>query len=75
MRSTRIAEFVGLPNIGTHGWRHTHASLLYEAGISMKEAQEILSHATLEMTNTIYTHLSQKTKVKSVQKLTKFANF
>lgn len=75
MRSTRIAEFVGLPNIGTHGWRHTHASLLYEAGIPMKEAQEILGHATLEMTNTIYTHLSQKTKVKSVEKLTKFANF
>lgn len=75
MRSNRIADFVGLPKIGTHGWRHSHASMLYEAGVPMKEAQEILGHSSLEMTNSIYTHLSKKTKTKSVEKLSKFANF
>lgn len=62
MRSARIAEFTHMPNVGTHGWRHTHASMLYEAGIPMKEAQERLGHASLEITNSIYTHLSEKQK-------------
>lgn len=74
-RSTRLSEAVGLPNIGTHGWRHTHASMLYEAGIPMKEAQERLGHASLEMTNSIYTHLSDKQKNETAEKLARFANF
>ncbi len=75
MRSSRIAQFVGLPNIGTHGWRHTHASMLYEAGVPMKETQDRLGHASLEMTNSIYTHLSSKQKNATAEKLARFANF
>lgn len=75
MRSSRVSQFVGLPNIGTHGWRHTHASMLYEAGVPMKEAQERLGHASLEMTNSIYTHLNSKQKNAAAEKLAKFANF
>ncbi|OTP09601.1 hypothetical protein A5844_002380 [Enterococcus sp. 10A9_DIV0425] len=75
MRSCRIADFTHMPNIGTHGWRHTHASMLYEAGIPMKEAQVRLGHASLEMTNSIYTHLSEKQKNATAEKLAKFANF
>ncbi|WP_086350201.1 site-specific integrase [Candidatus Enterococcus clewellii] len=74
-RSSRLSAFVGLPNIGTHGWRHTHASMLYEAGVPMKETQERLGHASLEMTNSIYTHLSSKQKNATAEKLAKFANF
>ncbi|MDA9472291.1 site-specific integrase [Enterococcus sp. 5H] len=74
-RSTRLSKAVHLPNIGTHGWRHTHASMLYEAGIPMKEAQERLGHASLEMTNSIYTHLSDKQKNATAEKLAQFANF
>lgn len=74
-RSSRLSSFVGLPNIGTHGWRHTHASMLYEAGVPMKETQERLGHASLEMTNSIYTHLSDKQKNATAEKLAKFANF
>ncbi|MDA3964181.1 site-specific integrase [Enterococcus thailandicus] len=75
MRSSRIAEFTHMPNIGTHGWRHTHASMLYEAGIPMREAQERLGHSSLEMTNSIYTHLNEKQKNGTAEKLAKFANF
>jgi integrase len=75
MRSKRLSEAVGLPNIGTHGWRHTHASMLYQAGIDMKEAQEILGHASIEITNNIYTHVSQKQKIATADKLANFASF
>lgn len=74
-RSARIAEFTHMPNVGTHGWRHTHASMLYEAGIPMKEAQERLGHTSLEITNSIYTHLSEKQKNGTAEKLASFADF
>lgn len=75
LRSNRIADFVGLPHISTHGWRHSHASMLYEAGVPMKEAQDRLGHSSIEMTSSIYTHLSEKQKNAVVDKLTKFASF
>ncbi|MDR0921254.1 MAG: tyrosine-type recombinase/integrase [Lactobacillales bacterium] len=49
--------------------------MLYEAGVPMKETQERLGHASLEMTNSIYTHLSSKQKKCHSRKLAKFANF
>lgn len=75
MRSNRIADFTNLPRIGTHGWRHTHASMLYEAGVPMKKTQIRLGHANLEITNSIYTHLSEKQKNETAKKLASFANF
>jgi integrase len=60
--SADIAEKVGLPNIGLHGFRHTHATMLFEAGASAKAVQERLGHANIEMTLNTYTHVTQKTK-------------
>ncbi|SET33531.1 AP2-like DNA-binding integrase domain-containing protein [Enterococcus malodoratus] len=75
MRSQRVAKFAGLPDIGTHGWRHTHASMLFEAGASMKEAQVRLGHSSIEMTMNIYTHVTKKVTTETATKLAKFANF
>lgn len=41
-----------------HSIRHTYASVLWEAGIPAKSAQEILGHAQLSTTMDIYTHIS-----------------
>ncbi len=38
------------PRFTFHAFRHTHASLLLNAGISYKELQYRLGHATLAMT-------------------------
>lgn len=53
-------ESLSLPPIGFHGFRHTHASLLLNAGIPYKELQHRLGHATLSMTMDIYSHLSKE---------------
>lgn len=74
-RSSRLTEKTGLPNIGTHGFRHSQASMLFKAGVSMKDAQERLAHSSIEMTMDIYTHLTKKSKEKTVKQLTKFASF
>lgn len=53
-------------NIGFHGFRHTHASLLLNSGIPYKELQHRLGHSTLSMTMDIYSHLSKESANKAV---------
>ena len=53
-------------NIGFHGFRHTHASLLLNSGIPYKELQHRLGHSTLSMTMDIYSHLSKENAKKTV---------
>ena len=53
-------------NIGFHGFRHTHASLLLNSGIPYKELQHRLGHSTLSMTMDIYSHLSKESAKKAV---------
>jgi len=55
-----------VPSIGFHGFRHTHASLLLNAGIPYKELQHRLGHATLSMTMDTYSHLSKDSAKKAV---------
>lgn len=55
-----------------HCLRHTYASLLYDADIGVKEAQNLLGHSSVEVTMDIYTHLSQKKKSASIDKLNKY---
>ncbi|MFD1902728.1 tyrosine-type recombinase/integrase [Enterococcus termitis] len=74
-RSKRLSEAVGLHTIGSHGYRHSHASMLFEAGASMKEAQERLGHSSIEMTMNVYTHVTNETKKKTVEKIVNYVNF
>ena len=53
----RACRKAGLRQIGWHVLRHTFASHLVMRGASVKVVQELLGHATLEMTMR-YSHLS-----------------
>lgn len=65
----------GLHDIGFHGFRHSHASLLLNAGVSYKEIQTRLGHASIKMTMDIYSHLEQEKEVEAVELFAKYANF
>lgn len=56
----------GIPQFTFHAFRHTHASLLLNAGISYKELQHRLGHATLAMTMDTYSHLSKEKEKEAV---------
>lgn len=60
--------------ITTHGLRHTHCSLLFEAGASIKEVQYRLGHRDVKTTLDIYTHVTKKTKSETINKFTNFLN-
>jgi len=53
----RACKRAGLRQISWHVLRHTFASHLVMRGAAMKVVQELLGHATIEMTNR-YSHLS-----------------
>lgn len=53
----RICRRAGLRQVGWHSLRHTFASHLVMRGAPMKAVQELLGHATLQMTLR-YAHLS-----------------
>jgi site-specific recombinase XerD len=54
--------------IGWHDLRHTYASHLAMKGVPLKVIQELLGHATIEMTMR-YAHLSPEVKQEAVQLL------
>lgn len=47
-----------LPPLTLHGLRHTHATLLLEAGENPKVVQERLGHASITITMDIYAHVT-----------------
>ncbi|CAM3861738.1 site-specific integrase [Alkalicoccus chagannorensis] len=55
-------ELPDLPRIGVHGFRHTHASLLFEAGLSIKDVQVRLGHKDIHTTMNTYTHVTPDRK-------------
>lgn len=61
-----------LPHITLHGFRHTHATLLFSAGASVKEVQNRLGHSDVTTTLNIYTHLTRQDQKETIQKLVRF---
>lgn len=42
-----------------HQLRHTYATILYEAGIDVKDAQALMGHSDIAVTQNIYTHIRE----------------
>lgn len=61
-----------LHGVTVHGLRHTHASLLFEAGASIKEVQERLGHSDIQMTMNIYTHVTDDLKEQTAEKFQRY---
>lgn len=51
--------------ITPHQLRHAYATILFEAGIDDKDAQELLGHANLSTTRDIYTHITKRRREKT----------
>lgn len=61
-----------LKKVSPHGLRHTHCSLLFEAGASIKEVQDRLGHSDVKTTLDIYTHVTKKAKEGAIQKFVSY---
>lgn len=59
----------GMPHIRFHELRHSCASLLINAGFTLKDVQEWMGHADIKMTANIYGHLDISRKQNMAKKL------
>ncbi|MBH9968150.1 site-specific integrase [[Bacillus] enclensis] len=64
-----------LPQINVHAFRHTHASLLFAAGASIKDVQVRLGHSDVQTTMDIYTHVTDEAKEKTAEMFQQYMNF
>ncbi|MFE0504971.1 site-specific integrase [Peribacillus butanolivorans] len=55
-------------HITPHSFRHTHTSLLIEAGAGVKEIQERLGHSDINTTMNIYAHMTKNIEEKTSHK-------
>ncbi|WP_376712676.1 tyrosine-type recombinase/integrase [Enterococcus faecium] len=66
---TVVKENKEIREITIHGFRHTHCSLLFEAGATLKEVQDRLGHANSDIILKIYTHVTTEAKRETANKL------
>lgn len=69
-----ICEKHHLKRITLHGLRHTHCSLLFESGASIKAVQDRLGHKDIKTTMDIYAHVTDKQKKKVIDQFVNFMN-
>lgn len=70
----QIQKKYHLKEVSTHGLRHTHCSLLFEAGVKIKEVQDCLGDSDIQTTMNIYTHVTAKAKESAIQKFENYLN-
>lgn len=63
-RYKSILRRAGLPPSSFHALRHTVATLLLEAGEELKNVQELLRHARLDITADLYAKVTERLKKK-----------
>ncbi|MCC4045639.1 tyrosine-type recombinase/integrase [Enterococcus gallinarum] len=68
----RVIKENQLKYITPHGFRHTHCSLLFESGASIKEVQVRLGHTDIKTTMDIYAHVSKR---QTEETANRFADF
>ena len=61
-----------LKPITPHGLRHTHASLLFSAGVEPKNISDRLGHSTVQITLDLYTHITEEQRTDTVDKLLEY---
>jgi len=57
---------------GMHQFRHTFCTMLYNADVDIKTTQAVLGHSDVSITLSVYTHLADKQKKRSIDKLNEY---
>ena len=67
-RWEKYCESIGY-TLTAHQLRHGFATILYEAGVQDKDAQELLGHSSIAVTRDVYTHIRQTHKAETAKQL------
>lgn len=70
-RWKKYQEETGL-KITAHQLRHTFATILYEANIQAKDAQILMGHSDIKVTQNIYTHIRSSQMAQTANRLNQY---
>lgn len=70
-----VIDNYNLKKVTVHAFRHTYATLSFDAGASVKAVQEQLGHASYKTTMDIYTATTHKESKEATTKLAAYLNF
>ena len=65
----RHCNNANIPIISIHGLRHTHASILLYAGVSIASVAHRLGHASMSTTQKVYLHIIQELENTDIDKI------
>lgn len=66
----RLLKFTDIKkNLTPHSFRHTHISMIAESGAELSTIMERVGHVDPNTTIKVYTHVTEKMKVKSINSL------
>lgn len=68
----RYYRRAGIPEISVHGLRHTHASLLLYAGVSIGSVAQRLGHSNMNTTQRTYLHVIQELENADTDKIMRY---
>lgn len=71
---SQLKRVGGVRYISPHGFRHTHCSLLFSAGVSIPEVQKRLGHEDVQTTLNIYNHVYKEDEENALKKFVGFMN-
>ena len=74
-RFVDACQNAGVRYKGFHSLRHTFATMMLESGVDIKTISDILGHSGVEITMNIYSHPSDTSKRKAVEKTFKKLRF
>lgn len=57
-----------------HQLRHAFATICFDAGLTPKDASQILGHSKIELTLNVYTHIKQSRNQENAEKLNDYIN-
>lgn len=67
-----LHKIKGIRYISPHGFRHTHCSLLFSAGVDIPTVQKRLGHSDLKTTMQIYNHVYKDDEFRALNKYKEF---
>ena len=68
-RLKALEKELGLPGVTVHGLRHSYATRLLELGEPIQSISKLLGHSSIELTQSVYAHVMESMKEKTVSRL------